>query len=204
MHTQSDIKRWLALVEGRDAPLYHGTRLASMLHELLIDQLGRDDWNPRISLTRSYQVAHYFAQSDSPFSHFGGIFVLDQRKLAQRYLIRPYHDRWAGLDNENSGWRDEQEEQVVAKTIQPLSRYLISINADPDILREAYRETYYFRDDPEIQEYFGGRIRLAKQCIKNLLVHPLLNKWKPLVSRPIDPPAWSEEDENEDEVFFRF
>jgi hypothetical protein len=94
MHT--NLKYWLQLVEGRDAPLYHATDLASAELILRSDKLeARTDqrvgnktvWG--VSLTRTPNFTDMWAKVKYGKDATIASFVLDQRKIVQSNKIVP-------------------------------------------------------------------------------------------------------------------
>ena len=172
------------IMEGADAPLYHGAPLPHLLRILQTDMLGKN-YHRTVSLSRAYHVSNYFSASGERdvWEDYGGILVLDQRLLAQTYKIRPHNDEWAYANPDHSGFRDEQEE-VVTGVIVPLSRYLISINVDPMMSKQASRDTDYMANSEDFETFFKNKRKEFKRLIGELLRHPLLNKWRPRVPMP--------------------
>jgi len=105
------------LTESRSAPLYHATSLNNYLQiiggglepktqhrKYTFDRpvehdkdYTKDVMTNGISLSRDFKFAHRWAFRQ-PVSQKGGIIIqLDQRKLSQRYRIRPI-DFWGGTD----------------------------------------------------------------------------------------------------------
>lgn len=120
------MRQWIDLVEGRDAPLYHGTSIcngANALHlNMLFASHAYEDDPFGVSLTRDLNVAKDF--------HGEVIFALDQRALAQRYKITPFaataHDgMYHGKHTENAEY-----EEVVHGNIVPLDHYLLWFTVD--------------------------------------------------------------------------
>ena len=81
--------RWSEIItEGRDAPLYHATSVKAALSILRAGALGNpderltDDGHPKVSMTRDERLRYY---AGAPVQ-----FVMDQRRLAQRYKIKPF------------------------------------------------------------------------------------------------------------------
>lgn len=116
------------ITEGRDAPLYHGTKMVNLLSILYHDSLDKGAyWNrpgepdgPRLS--RAFVTAWSFSEDDGE-GRDGAVLELNQTLLAQRYRIVPYAD----VDGQGENWSNESEEVVVTKAIAPLSKYLTGI-----------------------------------------------------------------------------
>lgn len=139
------------LIEGRDAPLYHGTSLGNALKIIKGNEiwggtqhdLNRDD-EPvfGVSLTRSKHLAQGFAGNN------GVVFELDQAKLVQNHKLVPI-DYWAfhnpkkkslrGLGPHVGGDRYEYEEFCVG-SIEPLNRFLKAIHMTGKGYRRAETE----------------------------------------------------------------
>lgn len=165
--------RDIILTEGRDAPLYHGAPICQLLRILQADALGLP--GRAVSLSRAPHVSGYFSAAGERMEwDYGGVLVLDQGRLAQRYAIKPHHDRWAELPD-HSGFRDEQEEKINGP-IQPLSRYLLSITINPAHLRQARKDDDFMTNSEDFARFFGADRRTFKTLIGRLLRHPLLNK----------------------------
>jgi hypothetical protein len=168
-----DIRHWMRLVEGRDAPLFHGSPLCNLIRIVMDDrmQLNRRGF---ISLSRYYHVAKYFQEwSDSP--GYGGILVLDQTKLSQRYKIQPVHDT-ANIDD--AAFHDEAEERVF-QPIAPLSNYLLSININRAAIKRALTDQEYRDESEDYAEVFAGKRKLFLTGVRMLLKHPAVNRWSP-------------------------
>lgn len=116
------------LTEGRDAYLYHITDLRNFFGIIEDDALKNRGPNRGIgiSLTRNRRLSTVIGGDEREVR-----FVLDQRKLSQRYKMRPVVDL-PDFDNEEiRGLEDklrEDEELVLTKEITPLGRYLIAIH----------------------------------------------------------------------------
>jgi hypothetical protein len=136
----------MQIVEGRDAPLYHGCSVYAaiqMLNQNRIDartvQLANDlrrlgEPTEGVSLARSRTIARRFGHV---------VLQLDQRRLAQRYRILPI-DYW-GLspevkiqDSRRHGQYAEAEEFVVGP-IEPLAPLLQAIFLTPHGLEQIER-----------------------------------------------------------------
>lgn len=164
------------ITEGRDAILYHGTPLDHALIILASNTINTGiEWHgegQRVSLTRSMPVAIDFG-NQGEFSGPPVVFSLDQRKLSQRFKMRPY------ADHNSSGirWSDEQEEMVFGN-INPLNRYLVSISARPSDLRGMASDSEYLESVLEKWEgaAFFSTPEQVSEAILRLLDHPLFNR----------------------------
>lgn len=121
------------LEEGRDAPLYHATNIGAFIDILKLNRLeGKTIHSARgirpnlkhkhqqqhdngVSLTRNFEFAMKWGSV---------IFVLDQRKLAQKHKLVPLD--WA-YEFDSEAMRGEMEEFVIGD-INNLNRYLIGVN----------------------------------------------------------------------------
>jgi len=125
------IREFMNLVEGRDAPLYHGTSRTSAAYIVAQDEIAprtfHEGVGKGVSLTRMKSVAYGFGEI---------IFVLDQTKLAQRYKIKPM-DFWSGPEGKGQehnlsgvgrrrGSYAEAEEYIIG-AIKPASAYILAI-----------------------------------------------------------------------------
>lgn len=136
------------LFEGRDAPLYHGTSYVNAKAILGTNLLKAqplpddDDWDTRdmpvISLSRSLPFVKDFIQRREKGK--GVIFQLDQRKLAQRFKIRPWNyyvnaelSTTARISKNVSGIFNEYEE-FITKDIKNFDSYITAIHCfDPNV-----------------------------------------------------------------------
>lgn len=124
----SDLRRWMdmtAICEGRDAPLYHFTRLDRLMDIVKVDQLGSDDG---ASLTRNINTPY--------FSHGGWnlvALVLDQTKLTATHRLAPRGGSAYGDDFTlfQKSWHQKsaskEQEEFSVSPIKPLHRYLTHI-----------------------------------------------------------------------------
>lgn len=183
--TTSAIQRQArVLLEGRDAPLFHATSIVGALGIVASDAIGLDA-NGTVSLSRSYQKAAAVARegddagATSSMTDEGdiAILVLDQRRLAQRYRIRPFHDQdWEQSSSyaADSGMHDEQEE-VVRGIIRPLAPFLVSLNMPDRRVEELLNAV---RLPGHYIEAFGSN-EAARRAIRAVAAHPKLNRWLP-------------------------
>lgn len=169
--------KYVELIEGRDAPLYHGTYLGAALRILATDTIearshhesarmaglggmpsfddDKADLIRGVSLTRSRAQALHF--------DFGPIvFELDQRKLARTNKLIPFAYWGAGHLSEPSvrghrpkGVDPNEAEEFCVGAIKPATRYIIAI--------------YYRR-----QQYNQDNRNFSKETLQPLLDHPLL------------------------------
>jgi hypothetical protein len=114
-----------ALNEGRDAPLYHFTRLEPLMDIVKADQLGSAEG---ISLTRNVNTPYF---SHGFWNHVA--LVLDQTKLGATYPLEPragsaYADDFTLF--QKSGRQksaSKEQEEFSVRPIKPLHRYLTHI-----------------------------------------------------------------------------
>lgn len=168
----------IILTEGRTAPLYHGTELASAVMILRSDTIEAthdsdyDDDPLGVSTSRTARWAMGWGAGRDDTGH-GVLFVLDQAKLATRYRIVPHAAMTV------TGERlDGEDEEVVIGTIKPLSAYLLSINVN------AAKLATLLEGGPAFEKWLGavGDLMaypgpdLAMEMLQELASHPLLNR----------------------------
>jgi hypothetical protein len=115
------------LLEGRDAPLYHGTGYYEA-DKILLDNILYSGYfvaRPKISFSRDLNVAK---------NHSGNeiVFMINQTKLSQRYKIDPFnyyqgHGTRVDKIGKYGRIKSEQEETVSAKAITKFNSYIIKI-----------------------------------------------------------------------------
>ena len=167
------------LLEQRLAPLYHGTNLTNAILVLQdnilytgIDWRGEGD---RIATSRDYRKAHSFGKGGLGLNDYGVIFVLDQDKISQNIKIEPHRD----YDMHGEYWGTDEQEEKIMGDLKPLSKYLLSINIDPSILKKAYNDEDFY--NLMLTEY-PDRVRDVEhiqELLHKLANHPLLNKVLP-------------------------
>jgi hypothetical protein len=159
------------IIEGRDAPLYHGTQMPHLLSILKNDTLdkgihwGRPGEPDGVRLTRSLSVARSFAE-DREFP--GGVLVLDQSKLVQKHRMVPYRD----VDSTGAYFSDEAEEVVVTEAIQPLSRYMTGIYVTHEAINMSLTQDSLDVLCHEYPEWFMNPDEV-EQLLLQLSRHPL-------------------------------
>ena len=172
------------LAEAKMAPLYHGTNLLFLAAIVQDDSLsegvhwGREGEPNGPRLTRSYRVAMTFATDQE--LEMGGVLVLDQQAIANRHKIAQYRD----VDAYGNQWAaDEAEEVPLTSELKPLSRYLLSVNADPAQIKFLMENEDYMSYGVEESEANVVRaFETFDECrtaLKNLLDHPKLNTMVP-------------------------
>lgn len=172
------------LNEAKTAPLYHGTNLLFLAAIVKSDYLSKGvHWGkkgepdgPR--LTRSYRVAMTFATDQE--LEMGGVLVLDQQAIANRHKIVQYRD----VDAYGKQWEaDEAEEIPLVEELSPLSKYLLSINADPEQIKFLLNnEDYMSYGVEEGGNQVIGAFKTFDECraaLEYLLRHPKLNAFIP-------------------------
>lgn len=159
----SELRRWIALVEGRDAPLYHGT---SVKKAISILQAGRVKANtehfvpPRshnivkgISLSRSLRTAKSWGKV---------VFVFDQAKIAQRQQILPI-DYWQSYPMKVD-WSDK----IHRRTHEEAEEFVVGDLVLASSLTRILFDAYTVRND-------AGHDRIDDADIRLLIDHPLAN-----------------------------
>lgn len=121
---EHDLRRWMRLVEGRDAPLYHFTLLPALMAIINTDCLGKGEG---VSLTRDI---------NSPYFSHGFwtkvALVIDQSRLGSRYRIEPrsgaaYADDFTLFQKGGEKHKAKEQEEFVSQPIMPLHPYLTHI-----------------------------------------------------------------------------
>jgi hypothetical protein len=142
------------ICEGRDAPLYHATTLSAAIRILYSGGIQNyndretDDGKPMVSLTRDRRLRYYSREGITDSGIAPVQFVLDQRKLTQRFEIKPF-DYWDSAQRNPRNYSKypsghESEEQVITDFI-PLS-YVSAIELLP--LPDDFRDRSH-EDDEE-------------------------------------------------------
>lgn len=171
------------LHESKSAPLYHGTNLLFVAAIVASNELsagmmwGRKGEPNGPRLTRNYGVAMTFA-NDNEFT-MGGVLVLDQGRISNNHRIQPYRD----VDAQGEAWPNEYEEVPLTQALKPLSRFLVSINCNPDHIREVLADddaiAFGVSDSPLQVICAFQTIEQGRQELTQLLHHPLLNAQVP-------------------------
>ncbi len=163
--------------------LFHGTPLDQLVNILKTNVLWTGiNWRgegDRVALTRSYTVAYSFGEQGD-FSIYPSVLVLDWEKLSMAFQIVPHSD----FDAEGNHWqnthsedRSEQEEAVYGN-IRPLGRFLISVNIEPVLLRQAMTDKDFV--GWVIEEKGWARTpHVVHAMLQAILAHPKLNVWHP-------------------------
>lgn len=133
--------RYQNLLEGRDAPLYHGVRFDYAIEQLQKNRIeGRTSqrfwpdgrrlkdnhpeyedsfWLKGVSLTRDIKYAQ----------HMGDIvYVIDQRRLSQRYKIIPFNWGYSGKHRQVDPKREREEFVVLGKIYKSFKQYIEDYN----------------------------------------------------------------------------
>ena len=136
------------IIEGRDAPLYHGVRFSHAVDQLENNRIEgrtsqrfwpdgrrlRDDhpeyedsfWLKGVSLTRDINYAKQWADI---------VYVLDQRLLSQQYKIIPFNWGYANTRSRGVDPKREREEFVVlGKIYKSLKQYIEDYNNEREQL----------------------------------------------------------------------
>ena len=164
--------RWSEINEGRDAPLYHATTIGGAIailssgaienaNERTLDADDPDSPSV-ISTTRSKHLRFYDQQGVGDSGIAPIQFVIDQRRLSQRYKISPY-DYWDSK-HRPGGTKDHESEEAVHTNSLPL-KYCSAIVFEPLVSDFKSRA-----DDADLHYYSGSTLRgygeirkLAKQ-----------------------------------------
>jgi hypothetical protein len=167
------------LAEGRDAPLFHGTKLESAIKIVADNCIYTGcDWRgegSRVALTRSYPIARKFASAEGVCGSLGAVvFVMDQRKLAQVLKIKPHRD----TDASGEYWPDEQEEMVMGD-INPAESYILSINVKPEQIEFALSDAALDEKECLVDEGMFDSVDQIDELLHNISTHPKLNRWAP-------------------------
>jgi hypothetical protein len=150
---------------GHDA-IYHGTR-----HLPLVLRSGKlipaGNWDPAVFLTRSPEVAAYWANMmGREMDQFcGGILILNRNSLVQNYRLEP--SRYA------EDWKyDEREENILGRSIN-IRRHLLGVvrEADVDAIIGPTRHRYsptgnYAWSDRELQLFWKKEKRVAWEIVR--------------------------------------
>lgn len=178
------MRDFMIIVETGQAPLFHGTELANALMIIQSDTIvatkteGYSTDPQGVSLSRSHRFAREWGKSSD--TGYGAVFVLDRSRLAQRFRIVPHAaepDRgWASGETQR-----HEAEEVVLGTIAPLSRYLVSVNVDPEHLDHLLGDeavfSNWFRAIHDLLGYCSDDE--ARAMLLSLQGHPLLNRLVP-------------------------
>lgn len=107
--------------------LYHGTPYAAKILEQNVLKYARIGM-PAVSLTRSRKVAEYFAALPRDDAEArSAILVFDRQKLQTRYRLEPFDYAFSDGGPYGYGARSEAEECIWERDIEPLSRFLSSV-----------------------------------------------------------------------------
>lgn len=174
----------IALNEGRDAPLFHGTEINAACHIILdgkIDASQQYEHNPEgVSLSRDYTTAFNFGTYWE--RSFPVVFVFDQQRLVRAPLkILPRRDTY------DSGTVAPHEAEEMVLSDLPLEPYLISINISPEEIETAlngqfgkdYLEYLQSEGWPQLTE------ETWRENIERLAQHPKLNRWVPRIEKQL-------------------
>jgi hypothetical protein len=134
------------LIEGRDASLYHGTSMISLVYIIKFDVIFAGEYSgssslhdtlptQAISVSRDPRHAQKFTYGEDERG-VGGVIVLSQTKLNHDYKIIPFDE---SNGEERPVGHGESEELVVGKYIKPLSRYMTAFIISDSSIRDALR-----------------------------------------------------------------
>lgn len=176
--------------EGRDAPLYHGVSYDHAIDQLKNNRIeGRTTqrfwpdgrrlkdthpeyedsfWLKGVSLTRDVNYAKHWADI---------IYVIDQRKLSQRYKIIPFNWGYASRARQVDPKREREEFVVLGKIYKSLKQYIEDYNDEIDELR-----------DQHDQLRAGGDLTAADQIKKKIHAMPdAMEAWQGPIGSNIEP-----------------
>jgi len=163
--------------------LFHGTPMDHLVNILRTNAIDTGiDWRgegERVALTRSYHVARSFGEQGD-YAIWPSVLVLNWKKLAAAYPIIPHND----TDSEGEHWKNAnsedgtEQEEALYGAIQPLSRFLISVNVRPAHVREAMQDDGFIEWLIEEKGWVKTK-RAAVAMTAAVLRHPLMNRWVP-------------------------
>lgn len=164
--------RYYHLTEGRDAPLYHGVRYNYAIEQLQKNRIeGRTAqrfwpdgrrlkdnhpeyessfWLKGVSMTRTFSYAKQWADI---------VYVIDQRKLTQRYKVIPFNWGYANSRNRGQNTKRETEEFVVlGKIYKSLMQFIEDYNDNREAMWDQY-DTLTKNGDEEAAQRIKAEIR---------------------------------------------
>jgi hypothetical protein len=151
-YTEAGVARHKAM--DRDA-LYHGTRYAELILKTGV-LFYSDPGQPKVSFTRSPEVAAYFAllERDDDEGR-GSVFIFDRQSLERRYKVEanPEVD-W----HTKTLFHDEAEEEIWANVID-ISNHLIGLVSGPTGWRSHKHKTL----NREYRAQVEARLRLLER-----------------------------------------
>jgi hypothetical protein len=151
-YTEAGVARHKAM--DRDA-LYHGTRYAELILKTGV-LLYSDPGQPKVSFTRSPEVAAYFAllERDDDEGR-GSVFIFDRQSLERRYKVEanPEVD-W----HTKTLFHDEAEEEIWANVID-IGNHLIGLVSGPTGWRSHKHKTL----NREYRAQVEARLRLLER-----------------------------------------
>ncbi len=165
-----------------DQFLFHGTGVYALAAIIQSDCLkegvhwGKPNEPHGPRLTRSYEVAVGFIANNIHWGE-GGVLVFDRAALARDYQVVAYTDAQYTGDP----WdKDEQEQVVITPAITDLSRYLISVVCDPEVIHLATEPANLAAAKDECGWAFDHENDLlAIRALNAFALHPKLNAWLP-------------------------
>ena len=138
----------------RDA-LYHGTRFAELILKTEV-LFYSDPGHPKVSFTRSPEVAAYFALLERDYDEGrGSVFIFDRQSLERRYKVEanPEVD-W----HTKTLFHDEAEEEIWANVID-IGNHLIGLVSGPTGCRSHKHKTL----NREYRARIEARLRLLER-----------------------------------------
>lgn len=152
------------IAEGRDAPLYHGSRLTFALTIVQSGKIegrtvhmssrlgvkshtsGADRMVNGISTTRNIRYAMSWSEHYREDPNPAVVFEFDQRKIAHNFQIRPID--YFSFGGFNANPRSEAEEFIITPVL-PIEKYLTGIYVNLAAYKELERNAKYYGDDYE-------------------------------------------------------
>jgi hypothetical protein len=148
----SDAERKLAgqareVAMNRDV-LYHGTRHAQSILKTGVLFRSLTGGDPKVCLTRSAEVAAYWALIDRDNDEGrGSIFILDRQSLERRYKIDANPEVYW---HSKTRFHDEAEEEILDNVVD-VGNHLIGVVSGPTIRRSQRTKTLNRRLKNEIE-----------------------------------------------------
>ena len=119
----------VVMLEGRDAPLYHGTQISNFIDILKTDALkpGRA-YNRDIKAGREHGSISLSRNKNAATEYGDVVFTLDQSKLSDNYKITPVGDFENKYDTTHARKiNNGKAEEIITEPITPLHKYLKKI-----------------------------------------------------------------------------
>ena len=155
----------------RDA-LYHGTRFAELILKTGV-LFYSDPGQPKVSFTRSPEVAAYFALLERDYDEGrGSVFIFDRQSLERRYKVEanPKVD-W----HTKTLFHDEAEEEIWANVID-IGNHLIGLVSDPT----GHRSHKHKALNREYRAWIETRLLLLGRQMTFSFMNDCISSLKPL------------------------